>query len=471
LTVLGGGLYSRGAMSMFFAVVVLVALAAAAFWALRRRSLGVGDERPDEPTDAVPPRETPRAIEAHRPSPPSPAVAEAPAPPAARAAQDRVAPPKPAPREDGPPPVIPVVAAPTSPAPATPEPELLAPAPTSEPAPRPKPVEAVVDRPQPAVSSSDSGAPSKEQISALKRGLASTRGGFVARLARLFGGRKDIDPALLDQIEEVLITADIGVGTTEKLLAKLRERHARRELDGEDAVWRSLRTDAAALLGKSLGPLRVSQSPTTILVVGVNGVGKTTTIGKLASRFKAEGKSVVLAAGDTFRAAAVLQLEVWAKRVGCEIVKGKDRADSASVLFEAIKKAQAERADVVIADTAGRLHTKQNLMEELKKVVRSAEKALERPVDEVLLVLDSTTGQNAIQQTQIFKEAIAVSGIVLTKLDGTAKGGVVLGIVDEHQVPVRYIGIGERLEDLRVFEPGAFVEALFTKPDVEGEAS
>jgi len=200
-------------------------------------------------------------------------------------------------------------------------------------------------------------------------------------------------------------------------------------------------------------------------------VGKTTTIGKLASRFQDEGKKVVLAAGDTFRAAAVLQLEVWARRVGCEIVKGKDRADPASVIFEAIKKAQGDGSDVVIADTAGRLHTKSNLMEELKKVVRTAEKALERPVDEILLVLDSTTGQNAIQQAQLFKDAIPVSGIVLTKLDGTAKGGVVLGIVDEHRIPVRYVGIGERIEDLREFDTDAFVQALFAKPDDETAAA
>jgi fused signal recognition particle receptor len=283
-------------------------------------------------------------------------------------------------------------------------------------------------------------------------------------------GRKEIDPALLDQMREVLISADLGVRTTEKLLARLRERHQRAELDGEDAIWAALREEALAILrGPMTGGVRSSRKPTTILVVGVNGVGKTTTIGKLASRLQESGRKVLLAAGDTFRAAAVLQLEVWARRVGCDIVKGKERADPASVIFDAIKKAQAEGGDVVIADTAGRLHTKSNLMEELKKIVRTAEKALERPVDEILLVLDATTGQNAIQQAQLFKEAIPVSGIVLTKLDGTAKGGVVLGIVDEHRIPVRYVGIGERIEDLRQFDPDAFVHALFSKPD-EGPA-
>jgi fused signal recognition particle receptor len=308
----------------------------------------------------------------------------------------------------------------------------------------------------------------REQIAAMRRGLASTRGGFIARLAAIFGNRKEIDPSLLDEIQEVLLTADIGIKTSEKLLAALRERMQRNELRDEQSVWSSIREEARKVLSTgSASSLGGGPSPRTIVVVGVNGVGKTTTIGKLASRFHEQGLKVVLAAGDTFRAAAVLQLEVWARRVGCEIIKGKDRADPASVIFEAIKKAQSDRADVVIADTAGRLHTKSNLMEELKKVVRTAEKALERPIDEILLVLDSTTGQNAIQQAQLFKEAIPVNGIVLTKLDGTAKGGVVLGIVDEHHIPVRYIGIGERVEDLREFDPDAFVQVLFTKSDEE----
>ncbi len=306
----------------------------------------------------------------------------------------------------------------------------------------------------------------KETVAALKKGLAETRGGFIARLAQLFGRKKEIDPALLEEIQQVLITADLGPHASEKMLARLRERLDRRELANEDAVWKALADDARAILGAKAGPLSFAPSgPTLILIVGVNGVGKTTTIGKLASRFQSEGKKVVLAAGDTFRAAAVTQLEVWGRRVGCPVVKGKERADPGSVIFDAIKTARDTGADVVLADTAGRLHTKSNLMEEIKKVVRTAEKALERNVDHVLLVLDATTGQNAIQQAQIFKEAIAVSGIVLTKLDGTAKGGVVLGIVDEHGVPVRFVGIGERVEDLREFDPELFVTALFEKPE------
>ena len=312
----------------------------------------------------------------------------------------------------------------------------------------------------------------KESVAALKKGLAETRGGFIARLAALFGRKKEIDPALLDEIQSVLITADLGPHATDKLLGRLRERLDRRELANEDAVWKALADEGRAILGATPGPLKfASPGPTTILIVGVNGVGKTTTIGKLASRFRDEGKKVVLAAGDTFRAAAVIQLEVWGKRVGCQVVKGKERADPGSVIFDAIKQAQSTGADVVLADTAGRLHTKSNLMEEIKKVVRTAEKALERPVDHILLVLDATTGQNAIQQAQIFKEAIPVSGIVLTKLDGTAKGGVVLGIVDEHGVPVRFVGIGERVEDLREFDPETFVVALFEKPDEKHEGA
>jgi fused signal recognition particle receptor len=312
----------------------------------------------------------------------------------------------------------------------------------------------------------------KESVAALKKGLAETRGGFIARLAALFGRKKEIDPALLDEIQSVLITADLGPHATDKLLGRLRERLDRRELANEDAVWKALADEGRTILGAKPGPLQFSKpGPTTILIVGVNGVGKTTTIGKLASRFRDDGKKVVLAAGDTFRAAAVIQLEVWGKRVGCQVVKGKERADPGSVIFDAIKAAKESGADVVLADTAGRLHTKSNLMEEIKKVVRTAEKALERPVDHILLVLDATTGQNAIQQAQIFKEAIPVSGIVLTKLDGTAKGGVVLGIVDEHGIPVRFVGIGERVEDLREFDPETFVAALFEKPDEKHEGA
>ena len=310
-----------------------------------------------------------------------------------------------------------------------------------------------------------------EEIATLKKGLASTRGGFVARLSQLFRGKKQIEPGLIDEIEEVLITADIGVRTTQRILDRLRERMSRRELTDEARVWSAIRDEAAAILSGSGEGLSLDRKPSVILVVGVNGVGKTTTTGKLASRLNAQGKKVILVAADTFRAAAVLQLEVWGKRIGCPVVRGKENADPSSVVFDATKRAQTDGADVVLVDTAGRLHTKAPLMEELKKIGRTVEKAIGRPADEILLVLDSTNGQNALQQAALFREALPISGIVLTKLDGTAKGGVVLGIVDEQKLPIRYVGVGERVEDLREFDPQSFVEALFERTDAETSAA
>jgi fused signal recognition particle receptor len=309
-------------------------------------------------------------------------------------------------------------------------------------------------------------------MAAYKAGLTRTRGGFLSRLAKLFGKKTELDPAIFEEMEEILLTADIGVGTAEKLLASLRSAvEAGRVKDG-DAAWSHLRAQTAELLKRhGAGPVAIRQKPTVILVVGVNGVGKTTTIGKLASAYREEGKRVLLAAGDTFRAAAVLQLDVWGKRSGAEVVKGKDRADPSAVIYDAVKKGVESGVDVIICDTAGRLHTKTPLMQELEKVGRSVEKALGRSADEVLLVLDATTGQNAIQQAQIFKEALPVSGIALTKLDGSAKGGVILGIVDQHQVPVRFIGLGERVEDLKPFDADGFVEALFTRDPNDVHAS
>jgi fused signal recognition particle receptor len=305
-------------------------------------------------------------------------------------------------------------------------------------------------------------APRRRDVEGLRRGLGKARGseGLFGRLKALFAGKKEIDPDIVEQMEEVLLTSDVGVKTTALLLDDVRDRLAKNELADGDRVWQALRERAAGILGIGGGGIALSASPTVVMVVGVNGVGKTTSIGKLATKLKADGKTVVLAAGDTFRAAAVQQLGVWAKRVGCEVVSGKDGANPGAVIFDAIKRAKEIGADVVLADTAGRLHTQTNLMEELKKVARTMTKAMDGAPHEVLLVLDATNGQNAIQQAALFKEALPLSGIVLTKLDGTAKGGVILGICAEHGVPVRYIGIGERAEDLRDFNAEEFVEAM-----------
>jgi len=302
-------------------------------------------------------------------------------------------------------------------------------------------------------------------LGAFRTGLKSTRGNLISRLAGVFRRGRELDTSILDEVEEVLITADVGVHTTERVLEALRKQMNGGQLSSPDDAWDAIREEARSILATSGHGLMLGSSPTVILVVGVNGVGKTTTIGKLASRFDRQGKSLLLAAGDTFRAAAVTQLEVWGRRVGCEVIKGKDRADPGSVIFDAIQNAKDRGIDLVIADTAGRLHTKVPLMDELKKLGRTVEKALGRPADHVLLVLDATTGQNAIQQAQLFKEALPVSGIVLTKLDGTAKGGVILGIVDQHGVPIEFIGVGEKVEDLKPFATEAFLEALFESPE------
>ena len=306
-------------------------------------------------------------------------------------------------------------------------------------------------------------------VEGLRKGLGKSRAkeGFFGRLAKLITGRKEIDPDIVDEIEEVLITSDVGVQTAEAILEKLRDGLKKKELDDPDKVWAALREEARRILSVGDGGLTLRTKPTVVLLVGVNGSGKTTTIGKLATQLKADGREVMLAAGDTFRAAAVQQLQVWGRRVGCEVVKGKDGADPGAVIFDAIKKAAEGGADVVLADTAGRLHTKSPLMDELKKVARTMGKAMEGAPHEIFLVIDATNGQNAVAQSRQFAEALPLTGIVLTKLDGTAKGGVVLGICDELKVPVRYIGIGERADDLRPFDVDEFVEALLGGGEAE----
>jgi fused signal recognition particle receptor len=302
-----------------------------------------------------------------------------------------------------------------------------------------------------------------EEKARLTKGLAKTRGGFIAKLGSLFRGKADLDAAMLDQVEEILFTADIGVRTSQELIEGLRRELGKKEIKDPAAIWDHIKRRSAELLATQLPrPLDVTRAkPFVLLVVGVNGTGKTTTIGKLAARLREEGHEIVLAAADTFRAAAVDQLKIWGDRAQCAVVSGKEGADPSSVIIDALKHAQETGAQVVIADTAGRLHTKVDLMEELQKVRRSIAKRVEGAPHETLLVLDSTMGQNAIAQAKMFKEALSISGLILTKLDGTAKGGVVLGICHELQLPVRFIGIGEQLEDLREFDPESFVEALY----------
>ena len=315
----------------------------------------------------------------------------------------------------------------------------------------------------PETAVSEAPAAPVRDVAGLRKGLAKARGqsGFLGRLASLFAGKKEIDPTIADRIEEILLSSDVGVATTRATLERIREGLDKHELSSPQALWDALRAEATRILSLRGGKIAVTQRPTVVFMVGVNGVGKTTSIGKLATKLKAEGKSVLLAAGDTFRAAAVQQLEVWGRRVGCEVIKGKEGSDPGAVIFDAIQKAKQTGADVVLADTAGRLQTKTPLMDELRKIAKTMQKAMDGAPHETLLVLDATNGQNATSQARMFQEAIPLSGIVLTKLDGTAKGGVILGICDELKIPVRYVGIGERAEDLREFVVDEFVEALF----------
>lgn len=295
----------------------------------------------------------------------------------------------------------------------------------------------------------------------LKDGLEKTRQGFVEKVEQLVTGRKKIDEELFEELEEIMIGADIGVKTTLKLIENLRETVDKQKIEDPAVLKDLLKNEIIELLGTEEAPLRTTEKPTVVMMVGVNGVGKTTTIGKLAYQAKADGKKVLLAAGDTFRAAAIDQLQIWGQRAGCEIIMHAEGADPAAVAYDAVQAARSRGVDMLLIDTAGRLHTKSNLMEELKKVNRVIDKALPGAPHEVLLVLDATTGQNAVQQTKLFSEAVGLTGVVLTKLDGTAKGGVIIAIKDELQIPVKFIGIGEKADDLRKFVPQDFVDALF----------
>jgi len=300
-----------------------------------------------------------------------------------------------------------------------------------------------------------------DEAAAYKAGLAKTRGGFVAKLGKLFG-KKQIDAQTLDELEEVLFTADIGPRAAERIFQSVKGGLSKADLEHADKIWDQIRTTSREILAVDAPTIELgAKKPFVLLVLGVNGVGKTTTIGKLAARWAGDGKKVLLAAGDTFRAAATEQLEEWAKRADVPIVKGKSGGDPSSVIFDAIKRGVDEQLDVVICDTAGRLHSNAGLMDELKKVRRVCDKAMPGAPHETWMVLDATTGQNAISQAKTFKADMEITGIVLTKLDGSAKGGVVLGICDELKVPVRFVGIGEKIGDLRPFDPAAFVDALY----------
>ena len=303
----------------------------------------------------------------------------------------------------------------------------------------------------------------------LKDGLSRTRKTFVRQIDALFLGKKQIDAELLEDLEEILIMADIGAATTQELLEKTREQVRRNELADGQALKAALKEMILGYLRNAERPADLAlptQGPFVVMVLGVNGVGKTTTIGKLAHKFTQAGQKVLLVAADTFRAAASEQLQIWGKRVGVEVVAQQAGADPSSVVFDALDYARPRNFDVVLVDTAGRLHTKVNLMEELKKIKRVMDKKVPGAPHEILLVLDATTGQNAISQARLFNEAVDITGLALTKLDGTAKGGIVVNICHEFNIPIRFIGIGEQMEDLRDFEPNEFVEALFA----EGEA-
>ena len=294
----------------------------------------------------------------------------------------------------------------------------------------------------------------------LKTGLGKTRDSFNEKMNNVFSAFRKVDEELLEELEEILIMSDIGVETSTKIISNLRDRIKKEKITEEDNVKKALKEEMVKILKEPNKELKLNTKPSVILVVGVNGVGKTTSIGKIANRLKKDGKNVVIAAADTFRAAAVEQLEIWANRAGAKLIKKDEGSDPASVIFDAIKVTKEENADVLICDTAGRLHNKKYLMDELQKIKKVIDRELPECDKEILIVLDATTGQNAISQVKAFKETVDLTGIVLTKLDGTAKGGVVLGIVSENNIPVKFIGVGEQIDDMEIFNAEEFVDAI-----------
>ena len=294
----------------------------------------------------------------------------------------------------------------------------------------------------------------------LKQGLSKTKTSFDEKINNVFSGFRKVDEELLEELEEALIMSDVGTQTTLNIIEKLRTRIKKENIQDEQEVKKALKEVIKEILDKEDTSLKLETKPAVILVVGVNGVGKTTSIGKIANNLRKNGKKVVVAAADTFRAAAVEQLEIWANRAGVDIVKKEEGTDPASVVYDAIKVAKQKDADVLICDTAGRLHNKKYLMDELVKIKKVIDKEMPDTSKEVLMVLDAATGQNAVSQVKAFKETVDITGIVLTKLDGTAKGGVVIGIVEENDMPIKFIGVGEQIDDMERFNSSDFVDAL-----------
>ncbi|MGE6511030.1 signal recognition particle-docking protein FtsY [Vreelandella aquamarina] len=426
-------------------------------------------DSPQEPQDA---QEQPALLDEPEGAPDKEPAADVSAPSESLAEE----PPKPAPERENEP--TEVLAQEQSPEPVSKEDvqptgvdEEVTPAPIMDTVPEPEPEPAA----KPALQEnpvSEKGE-KKGWFARIKSGLGKTRANLTDGLADLFLGKKHIDDELLEDLETQLLMADVGIEATSEIIERLEARVSRKELNNPEALYRGLQEELAALLAPVSAPLsfeKESDGPFVILVVGVNGVGKTTTIGKLTQRFQREGKSVMLAAGDTFRAAAVEQLKVWGERNSVPVIAQHTGADSASVIYDAVAAAKSRGVDVLIADTAGRLHNKSHLMEELKKVHRVMQKLDDTAPHEVMLVLDAGTGQNAISQATTFNEAVPISGITLTKLDGTAKGGIIFALAKQLETPIRFIGVGEGLDDLRPFNANDFVNALFDRQGDDGRA-
>lgn len=294
----------------------------------------------------------------------------------------------------------------------------------------------------------------------LKSGLGKTKNSFGEKISNVFNSFKKVDEDFLEELEEVLIMSDIGMQTSVNIISQLRQRIKKEHIESEEEIKNALREEMEKILDIEGKELKLNTKPSVILVIGVNGVGKTTSIGKIANRLRMDHKKVVIAAADTFRAAAVEQLEIWAERAGAKMIKREEGTDPAAVVYEAIQETKKQEADVLICDTAGRLHNKKYLMDELEKIKKVIDKELPEANKEILLVIDGTTGQNAIEQVKAFKQVTEITGLILTKLDGTAKGGVVIGIVEENKIPVKFIGVGEKIDDMEIFNAEDFVKAI-----------